>query len=424
MAATQFKIGLESIILGLLNDAQSDEAYDYVMPFHTEFTKTSETKPAEFFQMSFIAAVRNQAEARNCIRTHDLGKLEAILLYELPDSLGGAVKEVCLSVGVPELFRSDTLKKFWKRVKKLVHTSGLGSFVYDDEKIKEHEEQHKQEEHSVIVEARINRFNHGYREFLQQLSLAFPKEEDMRVIEVFDEMVAQNSTSVISEFKKQVLPLVPRIAKAVQDKEPGGGVTKVLAEYFGSDCTWFSQLPLLNHLSIQEYWAEQIANTENKNIIMKALGDLTLCMSGIDTLIYSPIVSALKNKAIQIMTREKLSSGALTPGSENFSKAGAMNLVMELVQEIPAATDYRITSADIEKLVCNTLAGKEDVPDSFSEVFSPDMIDMDCIEAVSEMEGIGDALGPFMAGFESQLKGHVGTPAFGAVQTPGWMSRE
>lgn len=428
---------VESIVVGLLKDAQTDTAYEYVMPFHQAYAEIVETQPMEYLQIAFISAVRREAEFRNCIRSHDLVLLETIALRQFPDNLCGPVREFFLSVGVPDLFRSDTAKKMWKRLKKLVYAAGLGGYVYgDDNQDADATEETVaggggggEREHSIIVQSRIDRFNQGYRDFLGQLREAFPPDEGaVDVQEEFDRRIGENQTSVLEAFKAKALPLVPKLAAGVQESRGSGGdgkgVVAALEQFFGPDCTWVSELPLLELLPISKYWTEQMAKTENKHVLMKALGELALCMSGIDTLIYSPIVTILKNKALEIMRREKLDAGALTPGSPSFSNGGVMKLVMELVHELPAATGYRITSADIEALMTSLFSGSGDLPESFSEVFSPDMIDADCIDMVAELPGIGDAIAPILAGYESQSKGHIGVPAFGSVQKPGWMTRD
>ena len=81
-----------------------------------------------------------------------------------------------LAISVPELFRGDVEKSTWKKIKKLVCCSGLENYIYEDP-VEREVEISKQEERSQIKQARIERFNHGYRTFIEQLSQAFPRFE-------------------------------------------------------------------------------------------------------------------------------------------------------------------------------------------------------------------------------------------------------
>jgi len=149
-------------------------------------------------------------------------------------------------------------------------------------------------------------------------------------------------------------------------------------------------------------------------------------MSGIDVLIYSPIVTVLKEKAVEIMQREKMTAETLIPTSPSFSRGAIVNLVMELLQAIPEATDGKISAADVQTLITSVMGGGGiELPASFGDVFSPDMIDMDCIDFVTELPGLGDAFGPIMASMEGELTGKTGAKSpFGAVKKPAWLTRD
>lgn len=436
MATAEFNEKIEALVNGLLADSQSDVAYDYVLPLHEALVAAQQDYDTEYLQMQFIRLIRESPQLRNHIINRNTSQALPILLKAFPHHLAPALKEIALGLDVPELFRADSEKKMWKRIKKLVMCSGLGNFVYapeaNDADTQQPSSRSKGAEQSEIKVARTNRFNHGYRAFLAQLETAFPVlgggEDDGgdTCVEAFDAAVEDDPEAILQTFKHHVLPIVPKIAEKVQEQKTAAGVKSALEPYFGSDTAWFKGLPLVNSLPIDTYWETQIINNDaNKQVIMKALGELALTMTGIDTLIYSPIVSALRDKAKEIMLREKITPQSLVPTTGSFNKSSAMNLVLELVQELPAATGGKISSSDMETLITNLMAGRDEVPPAFNEVFSPDMIDADCIEAVSEMPGIGDALAPFMASMQGEMTGSTGMSAFGAaVEAPAWLSRE
>jgi hypothetical protein len=431
-----FNARVVELLQGLLSDAQSDIAYDYVLPFHAQLEWCQRERFPDFLLLKFIGAVReHQPASIVCIRNRETKALFALATKVFPDDLAAPLKECQLSLDVPDLFREDTSKKLWKRIKKLVYASGLGALVYELEEddttttvnpVASGASKHT--EISQIKQARINRFNHGYRSFLEQMSIAFPRfigdtdQVDTSVMKRFDEAIALNQQSAIEVFKTIILPVVPKIVAQVQGGAVKGGVQTVLEPYFGADPAWLKTLPYMSELAIDDYWQEQIVgNVENRTITMKAIGELAMVMTGIDTLVYSPIVAALKTKAAEIMKREKMNLESITPGGGTFNKSSAFNLVLELIQELPAATNYQITSSDMETLITNMMAQRDEVPKSFSDVFSPEMIDFDCIGALSEMEGVGALLAPYMASMQSQVDGHTGTPAFASVQKPAWM---
>ena len=435
MATEKFNELVGNIAIGLLNDAKTDDSYNYVLPLYELYAQTVETQDAEYMQMHFIAAIRNQPTFRECLRSRDTSRLQDIALQELPDSVGGSIKEVGLALSVPDLFREDAEKKMWSKIKKLVvKHCNLHDFVYGDgENVDTTSPVDMETKASEIRQERAVRFNYGYRVFLEQLVQAFPKYNDdesmsYTALEQFDAAVKENSESVIRKFKVVVLPTIPEVASALQSKQRGQddkSVEDVFEPYFGTDPTWFKQLPFIEFLGVDEHWQEQIGHGDNRATIQKAVSDLAVCMSGLDMLMYSPIVNALRKKAVEIMERPDMKGHSIIPGQgDNFDKNKAMAFVMELVQSLPEATNYQISSADIQTLIMNTFSGSGDIPESFSKVFSPDMIDEDCLDAVIEMPGIGDVLSPIMAGMESQTKGHTGKPAFSAVPTPGWMKRD
>lgn len=436
MATEAFNDLVGNIIIGLLDDAVTDDAYNYVLPLHELYATTLETKDAQYMRIKFIEAIRNEPTFRECLRTQDNAKLEQIALRELPDDVAGSIKEVALSITVPDLFKEDAKKKLWRKIKKLVvKHCNLGEFVYNGKNTEP--DVNREVQLSDIRMERARRFNHGYRAFLQQLVNAFPvyfeiDEISQEAVEKFDEAIIDDIEAVLKQFKVIVLPIVPKIAKAIQEKQrevksdqaPKQNVEDVFNQYFGTDPEWFKQLPLVHYVDIDEYWESQIAITETRNIIQKAVSDLTVCMSGIDMLMYSPIVNKLRDAAVKIMNRPDMKGTAVLPNQPGFDKTKAMGFVMELVQALPEATNHQISSDDIQKLIMNTFSGSADIPDSFSKVFSPDMIDEDCLDVVVDMPGIGDVLGPIMMGLEGQTKGHTGKPAFSTVPNPGWLKRD
>lgn len=445
MATQAFNELVGNIIVGLLEDTRTDEAYEYVLPLHNLYVTTMDehAKDPQYLQMKFIGAIRSQPTFRECFRSQDLARLEHIALNTLPDSVAGSIKEIALSIGVPELFKEDAQKKLWKKIKKLViKHCNLGNFVYDDVTKAAGEEeddavvvQDRATQLSDIREERARRFNHGYRAFVEQLVEAFPYytggDDDIsrEALSQFDSAVGDDIEAVIRRFKVVVLPIVPKIAMAIQEKQRGvregeqpRNVEEVFAPYFGGDATWFKQLPFVEYVNVDGYW--DATDRHNRDIIQKAVSDLAVCMSGLDMLMYSPIVNRLRDKAVEIMSRPDMKGTAVLPNQAGFDKTKAMSFVMELVQSLPEATNYQISSDDIKQLIMNTFSGSADIPDSFAKVFSPDMIDEDCLDVVIEMPGIGDVMAPIMAGMEGQTKGHTGKPAFSAVPKPGWLQRD
>ncbi len=152
---------------------------------------------------------------------------------------------------------------------------------------------------------------------------------------------------------------------------------------------------------------------------------MTLCMTGLDTIVFSPVVDALKKKMIEVVERDKITKEMLVPTSPQFNKTKAIGVLMEMLDAIPEATGGKISKGDIRTLITNILAGRDAVPESFETVFSPAMIDLDILDVIGDLPGIGDALGPIMALMQGSSTGNVGASPFGdAVPKPGWLSRD
>lgn len=436
MATQKFNTQIEQFFTGLIKDALNDDIYANVRKCYEAYLHKADSEADDYFQRKFIELIRLRADFRECLHYKETGVLERVLTELCPGEIAGDLKEIFMALENPLLFKGDTLKKGWKRIQKLVYTCNLQRVVTgQDDPVEEDDAPPKKKkgvkdkEMSVTeaAEGRIHRFNAGYRSFLHQLTQAFPGGK-VDVVAIFDQEISEDNGCICQAFKEYILPFVPKFAEAIQQEQQqgtgGDASTKVFGAYFGEDSTWFKGLPLINELPIDEYWSEQISNEQNKIAIMKGIGDLITCMSGLDTIIYSPIVKVIKEKAIEIMKRDGLKSEDFIPTSANFSRTKLINLAMELLHVIPEATGYKISSEDITTLITNVMTGKDDYPESFNEVFSPSMLDMDCLELVGDLPGVGDALGPVLAGAQGALKGHTGTPAFGSVQKPAWVDRD
>lgn len=466
MATEKFNATAESIFMGLFRDALQNDSYDQVTVLWKAYSAWLLNDP-EIAQRKFIEVVRMDPICRSYIkgkRTDDLAEYLRELLKEN--------REVCAAIHYVAdavktgggLFHVDAEAKTWKRVQKLVYACNLQRIVSDTTTTTKAEK--RTEEVSHVVRARISRFNTAYRSFLETLSSAFPEENGQAstaCVAKFDELVAQSESSVISTFKEKVLPMVPQIAKTVQNHEGADAHAKVFYEYFGHDSRWFRALPLIDLLPVDIHWNTQMYVGEareplfklfrtipkqerdawwsqqqqqkdreifervdtNQMIIMKAIADLACCMSGLDTLIYSPIVAVLKERAKKYTTQNNITPEQLLPNNAQFDRGVAMGLVMSLLDAIPEATGGKVSKADMETLIQNTLIGNPEYPASFNEVFSPDMLDMDCLASVTELPGIGDALAPIMASMQGQLTGVTGAKsAFGSVAAPAWLERD
>jgi hypothetical protein len=438
MATVKFNTQLEALFTGLIKDALHDDTYEHARNCYQAYITRADEVAEDYFQRKFIEWIRQGVNVRQCLHYKETTTLQSLLEKECPAEVSGDLKEIFMALDNPLLFKADTIKKGWKRIQKLVYTCNLQKVVTgsdipeedDEEKIKRKRKGVKEKEDSTkeAAEGRIQRFNSVYRSFLAQLTQAFPGGE-VDVVVLFDDTVAADHGCVCQQFKEYILPFVPKFAEAIQEQQKSGDTSKdasekVFAQYFGDDPSWFKGLPFVDQLPIDVYWAEQIANEQNKLVIMKGIGDLVTCMSGLDTIIYSPIVKVIKEKAVVIMKRDNLTTADFNPTSPSFSRTKMINLAMELVHVIPEATGYKISSEDITTLITNVMSGKDDYPESFNEVFSPAMLDMDVLECVGDLPMLGDALGPVLAGAQGVLKGHTGTPAFGSVQKPAWIDRD
>lgn len=437
---------IHDILVGLLKDAQSDEAYEYVMPLYTAWeSATSSSSRMKHIHQTIMAGLLDEPTFRDCVRGRDTKLLYKLLSKELPDTLCAPLREVALSLGNPDLFRDDTTKKMWKRIKKLMISLDLHDFVFG--KTTMTEQTNSKEQTSKFAAERHERFNKAYRDFLYLVMRTFPPAAPETIIDAYDKAISHDSTAVLERFKKIVLPSLPDVARALQlqnQKADPETIAAVFNPYFGSDSSWFQQLPFIDQLPIDEHWQTKIANVpmpdiskttsieearqlleaSEKHQIMRTVGDLNVTMSGIDSLIYSPIVTHLRNAAVNIMKRKKVDPQTLMPTSTKFDQSTSLEMVKELFHEIPAATNNAITTKDIEQLIGNAIMGNSDIPDSFSEVFSPEMIDFDCLDAVTELPIIGDVLGPVMAAAEGSMTGSTGKPAFAAAPTPAWAQRD
>lgn len=440
-----FVSGITGVLVGLLRDAQTDEAYDYVMPLHDAWeTATKSTSKTRRVRKAILESLRNEPTFRDCVRGHDTTLLFQLLMKELPSSLAGSLREVSLSLDNRDLFRDDTIKKMWKRIKKIIITLDLYDYVYGAEA----RGSVATKQPSKFVLERRQRFNTAYRTFIELLCDTFPPSRSRaQLLEAFDATIAADDTQMLEQFKKVLLPSLPDVARAIQlqqQKEDPAVVAAVFDPYFGDDPSWFKRLPFTDKLPIDEHWtkliaavpmpdisktasleeARQVLEASPKHRIMRTIGDLAVTMSGIDSLLYSPIVTHLRNKALDIMQRDKMNAQALLPTSTSFDQSASLAMVMELFREIPEATGNKVSQEDIEQLLANAMTGCDDIPESFAEVFSPDMIDFDCLDVVSELPMIGDVLGPIMASAEGQMRGVTGSSAFSSVGAPAWMQRD
>ena len=468
MSTKKFNETLDSIFMGLFKDSLTNVAYDYVKELYDEFSNWVEDKSEEVAQMKFIELVRQDAQFRQCIKAKDTADLHSIALKICNEKVSGALREITTSLAAHELFKADADKKMWKRIQKLVYACNLQRIVTGEEAstTARSKMEKRSEEVSHIVQSRITRFNTAYRQLLVTLSTAFPEENGQpstECLDSFDELVEGQDSIIIESFKKRVLPMVPEIAKTFQgdaSNDPESHA-KVFHQYFGRNSHWFKKLPLIDLLPIDLHWESQMyvgveleslyneffklphsqreqwfeGHPEVKETfqriydhqitIMKALGDLACCMSGLDTLIYSPIIAVLKEKAKEHAEKNNIQPSQLLPNSDDFDRGVAMGLVMSLLDAIPEATNNKITKQDMETLISNTLSGRLEYPESFNEVFSPDMIDMDCLDCVADLPGIGDVVSPLMVGMQGQMKGVTGEKsAFGSVAAPAWLERE
>ena len=453
-----FNESLTNLLTSIMADAQNNDEYAAAKVVWQAYVEKF-AEDATFCCTRFVELVEANAVVRACIREKNTAALEVLFVDLVPSS-----QALFDALNRTSSFKHDTVKKMWKRIQKLVYKCELASIV----SCVSAPTPQKKETRSALVTSRIKRFNEGYRTFLEELSVAFPVSSSGRLspLVLFDEAVASDDAAVMTKFKALLMPLVPKIAAGVQSKSIASQAD-ALKPYFGDDPTWFKRLPCVGEsaLTVDEHWAAQMTfdepvahdsflllneadravyATENsercaewtrvtgvRDAIMKALLDLTGCMSGVDTLINSPIVAALKNKAVAIMEREKLTVASMSPTSPTFNRSAVMSLVMELVHEIPKATNGKISDDDIQQLVTSFMGSvtgggaPAQLPDSFSEVFSPDMLDLDCIDLLSDIPGIGDVLAPMLASMEGQMHGKTGAKSpFASVKNPAWLTKK
>lgn len=461
-----FNATLKSLLYGIFADAQHDGSYQAAKLVWDAYEATKRAEKPDFLYAAFIELVSRDAVVRACIREKNTEALEVLCVDRVPQA-----QALFDSLADDGGFKHDTLKKAWKRVQKLVYRCNLAELVSLKAAAAA-----TVKPISAAAAQRIARFNEGYRAFLGELESVFPPSSSSSLAHplpfpqaLFDEAVARDNTAVIARFKKVLFPLVPKIMTAVQkgsvDKTTTIAVTQaaVLEPYVGADPTWFKTLPCVGEsaLQIDAYWpttmvfddvvahdsfvrltlAEQ-ATFEAANAarvsewrrvagvrdgIIQALVSLTGAMTGIDALIHSPIVKTLKEKAIEIMTRENITTASFTPTSPSFDRKGITALVLELVATIPAATNNKITTDDVQQLLTMATSGKmAALPDSFAEVFSPDMLDVDCLLLLQEMPGVlGDVLGPMLAAYEGSMTGKTGTKSpFASVKNPAWLTKK
>jgi hypothetical protein len=547
MATHKFNTGVESIFMGLFRDANTNVSYEYVKTVWEAYTEWATTEDEDAVLRFFIELVRLGESARVCIKEKDTATACGILVEICSEVCGGAIKNIVMSLGDDELFKSDAERKTWKRIQKLVYICNLQGVVtcekvLDEGGGKRTKAQKREDEVSHIVQSRVTRFNTAYRSLLETVGSAFPEEDgsaSVSCLAKFDEIVGEQEycDTVIVAFKEKLLPMVPEIAKTAQATDTNAAA-KVFYEYFGRESRWFCELPLISMIPVDLHWKTQMYVDEdreplfkkfrevptaerdtwwaglaqpltapyvtpdmaqkekqmslvleqfkaatddavkmqarmkygklveqckkldkqpepdwytgipalreglvgvdlvpykadftrvdtNQMTIMKALGDLACCMSGLDMLIYSPIIKVLKEKAAVYTAKNKITPDQLLPNSETFDRGVAMGFVMSLLDTIPEATGYKISKSDMETIIANTMAGNPDYPDSFNEVFNAGMLDMDCLESLMELPGIGDALGPIMTSMQGQMTGVTGArPAFGSVAAPAWLERD
>ena len=429
MDTSRFNSKVNDIFVGLTKDSQCDETYNLIKDCYLRFLALCEDVEEDYFQQQFIALVRSNEDFCHCLRTKNTIELQRFVTEMVDEDIVGPVREIFMALNNPALLKRDAAKKAWSRIRKLILLCNLQDFVSGEEQ--EPDKDTKPPSSSVVkVEKRVNaakereiRFNTAYRAFLEDLQVAFPGSE-VDVLGLFDGIVAQSSNTVLEEFKKYLMPFVPKLIKGIQSND-FEEQKKVLDPYFGpSDSSWFKGLPLVNRMPVDRFWVEQMNNDENRTSLMKAVGELLSCMTGLDSLIKSPIVTHIRDKAMEIMRRDNVQASDFLPTSPNFSQSNMMQMVFELMHSLPDATDGKISPDDINKLVSSLTTGGDDIPDSFGEVFSPDMIDLDCFEMLGEIPGVGDAIAPVIAGAQGALKGHTCTPAFKSVQTPAWLERD
>lgn len=457
----EFNVALTSLVTALMADAQNDTAYNAAKTVWLALTKKL-AEDATFCCSTFVHLVRSNSVVRECISKKNTAALEVLCIDALPSS-----QALFDELSNESSFKHDTIKKMWKRIQKLVYKCRLDA-LFGTENTPQPTPTTKTR--SVIVATRVTNFNTRYRAFLDKLSATFPPDPAVSTkpspLTLFDDAVDKDDESIMTQYKELLMPLVPKIVSGIQSKNIASQAD-ALKPYFGEHPTWFKRLPCVGKsaLTVDEHWASEMtfddpvahdsylqldetdraayANengarvaewvrvTGVRDAIMKALLDLTGCMSGIDSLINSPIVAALKEKAIEIMERDKLTVASMTPTSPGFNRAAVMKLVTDLLHEIPKATGGKISDDDIQELITSfmgALAGGQmpkKLPDSFAEVFSPDMIDPDCIDVLGDIPGVGDVLAPLLASMEGQMHGKTGAKSpFASVKNPAWLTKK
>ena len=396
----------ESIFTGLLRDAQTDVAYDFVSPLYSYFAVTEDKAGLKDV---FVGLLKTDATLLEAIRTKNPVLLQTAILDIASSEYGSDVREVCTSLGNPDLFARDAEKKLWKRIKKLVIAAGAHELVYGDAPPSP-----KLQKKSKVVRRREARFKEVYQPFAD------------RVNEVFRGKKSPVTDTTLAEFKEHALPAIVPLAEQLQSSQSTEGLGDALLQFFAEDASWVKGLPLVDADAItEEKWSAFTGSDNPRTEITESLVKVLLTVSGIEALLQSPIVMALKDKTKDIMAKRALTAESLVPTSPTFNKEAIGDLVKELVAALPEVTDGNVTLEDLKKLMENAIAGSDDVPEGLAEIFDPDIIDFDCFSVLTELPGIGDVLGPMLASMEGSIKGTVGASMFGdAVEKPAWMTRE
>lgn len=428
--AAQFNEGVESLLKSLFHDAVNDTAYNLCLPLYDRATDLIDAHPTAL-ELEFIQIISTHPEVRQCLTGNNLDMLKRIAQEVVEDTqVSGAVRELCLGIDNPDLFNPSVIAKVWKKLAKLVDICNLHDYVYGQRNASTPPTEDASKAVEEATKARIDRFNHGYRMFLERMLTAFPVTKDgevsREVLDVFDKRVQEDPESVIKEFKACVLPVVPSLLAASQSKEKKDATETVLDPYFSESPDWFRTLPLLSHQNVDMYWDEQMANIEIKTKIMQGIGTLTLTMTGADAIIYSPLVQAITKKAKEIVGREKMTVDTINPAANGFNKSRIFNLLFELLEEIPAATNNKVTQEDMNALIANAMMGSSEMPDAFDDLLPLDGLDEDCLQYIMDMPELGQYLGPVLAGFQGQLSGMTGasSPFGGSVSKPGHLARD
>ena len=399
---------VHSIFTGLFKDATNDGTYDIIKVIYDHYHTLDEDLCEEVF-------TENLDKVAECLKAKNTETLLELLLGMTEDEMvRGALRTIHASFPNEGMFKKDTKKKFLKRLQKLVYSIDPPTAVTSSAKPNEEDEYETE---------RCKNFNEAYREFLVHLSEKI-EGGGGDVLEVFDDITNTNKKSVIEPFREYVLPYVPEIMKGLQSKD-FEQQKEILSPYFGTDPAWINKLPLLFKFNIDsQKW---IAYREKNSMeVMKSVGNLLSCMTGLNCIINSPVVSHLQKRAVEIMQREKMGAQDFLPNSPSFNQTNLLSFAQELLQSIPEATNGEISHEDVSQLISHLITGAGDIPDSFEKVFNPAIIDLDCIGILAELPGLGPVIAPLVASSQGQMQGHTGaaSPFGNVVENPAWLNRD